>query len=376
MDQTQPPLAETDPAILKRRQPLAPGATVGIVGGGQLGRMLSMAANRLGYRVHIFTPDEDSPAAQVSAQATVADYSDEAALHAFASSTDVITFEFENIPHQSVQWLNEHVSVRPRWESLHITQNRIREKTFLRDSGVELPPFRAVSSADDLALALEDIGRPAVLKTAQMGYDGKGQVMINQAMTAEEAWKLMGANEGVLEAFVDLACEISVVLARGLDGSIQSYPAVENLHKNHILHTTTYPASVSNQLASDADQAARTIAEALDYVGVMAVELFVTKAGKLLVNEIAPRPHNSGHWTIDACSVSQFEQGIRAVCGLPLGDPTPHSRAIMTNMIGNDVDDWLALNGEPGAIMHLYGKKEARPGRKMGHVTRLTGPAI
>lgn len=352
--------------------PLAPGSTVGIVGGGQLGRMLAMAAARMGYRCHVLTPEENSPAAQVAETATIADYTDERALRAFAENCDVVTFEFENIPHRSVQWLSGRVPVRPGWKSLRIAQDRLREKDFLtKIAKVPVATYRLVESARGLERALAEIGRPAVLKTARMGYDGKGQVMIDRHTAVEDAWARMGSERGTLECFIDMKLEISIVLARGLNGEIKTYPPVENLHKNHILHTTTYPANIGRDLAVQADRAARAIAKALDYVGVMAVEMFVADGGELLINEIAPRPHNSGHWTIDACGCSQFEQGVRAVCGLPLGDPAPHSSARMTNLIGGDVEDWLALMTEPGAIPHIYGKREARPGRKMGHVTRL-----
>ena len=350
---------------------LAPGRTIGILGGGQLGRMTALAAGALGYRCHIFTPEADSPASQVAAATTVADYEDERAIEAFAATVDVATFEFENVPVETVLAIERRVPVRPGPKALRVSQDRLVEKTFLRELGTLPAEFIAVDSPAALEAALAALGRPAVLKTARLGYDGKGQVMIDAATTVEDAWDRMGAPIGVLERFVDYACEISVVIARALDGSMRSYVPVENRHRNHILWETHAPARIAPALAAEAEALARRIAEALDIVGLLAVEMFVTRDGRVLVNEIAPRPHNSGHWTMDACVTSQFEQFVRAICGLPLGSPERHSDAVMTNLLGDEVDGWAEILEDPGAKLHLYGKGEARPGRKMGHVNRL-----
>ncbi len=359
------------PGARKRAPAIPPGATVGMVGGGQLGRMTALAAARLGYRVHVYCPEADSPAAQVSAAATVAAYDDEGALDRFARSVDVVTFEFENIPARTVEILAAHVPVRPSARCLEVAQDRLKEKTFLNAHGAPTAPFMRIGTAHDLACQLDEIGRPAVLKTATMGYDGKGQVMIRADTDLAEAWRLMGADVGILEGFVDYACEVSVVLARGLDGQIAAYDTVENRHKDHILDVTLAPAPVAPEIAAEAERIAARVAGALDLVGLLAVEMFVTRDGRVLVNEIAPRPHNSGHWTIDACVTSQFEQFVRAVCGLPLGDPARHSDAAMKNLIGDDVERFGALIADPGAKVHLYGKARALPRRKMGHVTWL-----
>ncbi len=356
---------------MAKNHPLPPGSTIGIVGGGQLGRMTALAAARLGYRCRIFTPEADSPAEQVADAATVAAYDDAAALDAFASAVDVVTFEFENIPAASVQRMAEHAPVRPKAEILRIAQDRILEKTFINKLGIATAPWREVGDLATLKTAAAAIGLPAVLKTARMGYDGKGQAKIAAHDDLAAAWKGLGADAGVLEAFIDLEREISVIVARDQGGKSASYPAVENVHTNHILDTTTAPAAISPALGEQARATAEKIAAALDLVGLLAVEMFVARDGRLLVNEIAPRPHNSGHWTIDACPVSQFEQLVRAIAGLPLGSVERHSDAIMTNLIGEDVLDWPRLAAEPGACLHLYGKKDVRAGRKMGHVTRL-----
>lgn len=353
-------------------KPLPPGSTIGIIGGGQLGRMSALAAARLGYRVHVFTPETDSPAEQVAAQATVAAYDDLAALEVFAGSVDVITFEFENIPAPSLRLLDSLAPVRPSWHVLEIAQDRISEKRFFNGIGIATAPWAEISSLDDLRQAAERIGRPAVLKTTRLGYDGKGQVKITAKTDLDQAWSSLGGAVGVLEGFIDFSGEISVIVARGLDGQTVAFEPAWNVHANHILDTTTVPAPISPPLADRATQVALKAAQALDLVGLLAVEMFVTKCGDVLVNEMAPRPHNSGHWTMDACVTDQFEQFIRAVCGLPLGIPDRHSDAVMTNLIGKDVDNWLALLREPGAKLHLYGKAEARSGRKMGHVTRLS----
>lgn len=350
---------------------LPPGATIGIVGGGQLGRMTALAAARLGYRCHIFTPEPDSPAAQVSAAATVAAYDDEAALRRFVAAVDVVTFEFENVPADSVRLLAETRPVRPDWNVLRIAQDRILEKRFFNDIGVPTAPWREVTGPESLAAALAEIGRPAVLKTTRLGYDGKGQVKITAGTDPAEAWSRMGAAVGVLEGFVDFTCEVSVIVARGVDGRTACFDVVENRHVNHILDVTIAPADLSADLAGRARGIAEESARALNLVGLLAVEMFVTRDGRILANEMAPRPHNSGHWTMDACLTDQFEQFVRAVCGLPLGSPQRHSDAEMKNLIGADIDRWPDLLREAGARLHLYGKAEARAGRKMGHVNRL-----
>ncbi|HEX6977963.1 MAG TPA: 5-(carboxyamino)imidazole ribonucleotide synthase [Alphaproteobacteria bacterium] len=353
-------------------KPLAPGATIGILGGGQLGRMTALAAARLGYRCHVFTPEHNAPAIQVTAAATVADYADHAALATFARSVDVVTYEFENIPADSVAQLARLVPVRPKPEALAICQDRLREKDFLNSIGVATARFREVTDAAALARAVRELGRPCVLKTAQLGYDGKGQVVIKPDTDLDEAWRAMGAARGIVESFVDFALEISVVVARGLDGSKATYVPVENQHRNHILDQTIAPARIPPDVAMKAEAVAAHVAQELDLVGVLAVEMFVDRDNAVLVNELAPRPHNSGHWTIDACITSQFEQLVRAICGLPLGSPERHSDAVMKNLIGDDVAQWAEILKDPGARLHLYGKREARPGRKMGHVTRLS----
>ncbi|AVM73274.1 N5-carboxyaminoimidazole ribonucleotide synthase [Magnetospirillum gryphiswaldense MSR-1] len=351
--------------------PLPPGGTIGIIGGGQLGRMAALAAARLGYRVHVFTPEVDSPTEQVAATATIAAYDDMKALEAFARAVDVVTFEFENIPAASVRLLTSLVPVRPSWKVLEVAQDRISEKRFFNGIGIATAPWAEINSAADLKAGVERIGRPAVLKTTRLGYDGKGQVKITAKTDLDQAWASMDGATAVLEGFIDFAGEVSVIVARGLDGGCATFDPAWNVHTNHILDTTTIPAPISQPLAERAIQVALKAAEALDLVGLLAVEMFVTKAGDVLVNEMAPRPHNSGHWTMDACVTDQFEQFIRAVCGLPLGSPDRHSDAVMTNLIGSDVDKWLDFLKEPGAKLHLYGKAEARSGRKMGHVTRI-----
>jgi 5-(carboxyamino)imidazole ribonucleotide synthase len=354
------------------RKVIAPGSTIGVIGSGQLGRMTSLAAARLGYRVHVYSPENDSPTEQVCAAATVAPYDDEDALRAFAEAVDVITFEFENVPHESVQVLDEIVPVHPKWECLYIARNRVREKQFVNDCGIGTAPWREVNSESDVAAALVDIGRPAILKTAELGYDGKGQVRIDGEVTAAEAWEAFGdAGQGVLEGMVDFEREISVVVARNPAGEMKSYDPVENRHKNGILDVTIAPAEIEPELAAEAVEMAETLVEKMDLIGLLAVEMFVVKGNRLLVNEMAPRPHNSGHWTIDACLTSQFEQFVRAVCGLPLGSTERHSNAVMQNLIGDDVKGWSDVLDSPSHKLHLYGKAEARPGRKMGHVTRL-----
>ncbi len=350
---------------------LSPNSTIGIFGGGQLGRMTAMAAARLGYKCHIYAPESDIPASQVSARTTRASYDDAAALAEFARSVDVVTLEFENIPVEAVRRVDAITPVHPGAGVLEICQDRIREKSFLNGIGIATAPWAEVTDLESLQAAEAKIGRPTVLKSARFGYDGKGQAALREGDIAVDVLAAVGADSCILEGFVDFTCEVSVMVARGQDGETAVWPAVENHHVKHILDTTVAPAGVSPGVASKAGEIARHIAREIGLVGVMGVEMFVTPGGDLLVNEMAPRPHNSGHWTIDACLTSQFEQLVRIVCGLPLGSTERHSDAVMKNLIGDDADAWPEILAEPGAFLHLYGKAETRPGRKMGHVTRL-----
>jgi 5-(carboxyamino)imidazole ribonucleotide synthase len=351
---------------------LAPGAVIGIVGGGQLGRMIALAAARLGYRCHVLTPEQDSPAAQVTNLATVAPYHDEAAALRFAGAVDVITMEFENLPVDALEAMARHRPVRPAPQVLATCQDRRREKEFLDRIGVPTAAHVAVDSAEMLARALSEIGRPAILKSARWGYDGKGQARIGGDTEPALAWAEAGAGDCVLERLIDFEREISVITARGLDGAQASYVPVENRHRDQILVRTIAPAPIPAALADQARALAERIAAELELIGLLAVEMFVTRDQRLLVNELAPRPHNSGHWTIDACAVSQFEQLVRAICGLPLGDASRFADATMDNLLGGAVEGWREILREPGARLHLYGKAGIRPGRKLGHVTRLT----
>jgi 5-(carboxyamino)imidazole ribonucleotide synthase len=350
---------------------LPPGSTIGMMGGGQLGRMTALAAASFGYRVHVFTPETDSPCAQVSARTTVAAYDDEAALDAFAKAVDVVTLEFENLPAEALDRLARHRPVRPSAPVLRVAQDRLLEKEFCRKLGIGTAPFRPVDRIFELEEAIAALGRPSVLKTRRFGYDGKGQVKIDATTDPGEALASLKGASAILEGFVNFEREISVIAARGVDGTVIAYPAVENRHENHILATTIAPAPVSAGIAAEAQQIAVALAGALDVVGLLAVEMFVTRDGHVLVNEMAPRPHNSGHWTIEGCPTSQFAQLVRAVAGLPLGPVAPFRPAEMRNLIGSEADEWPRLAADPAAHLHLYGKAEARPGRKMGHVTRL-----
>jgi 5-(carboxyamino)imidazole ribonucleotide synthase len=352
-------------------RPLPPGSVIGILGGGQLGRMIALAAARLGYRCHVFAPEPEAPAVQVTNLATIADYADANALDAFAAAVDVVTLEFENIPEASVRRLEQRVPVRPRADVLHIAQDRLREKDFLNDIGVATTRYAGVTTAKALIRSARNIGYPVVLKGARLGYDGKGQALIGNAGETEAAWAKIGAARGIVEAWAEFALEISVIVARGVDGACTTFPPGENRHLEHILDQTIVPARIDPELAMRAEATAHHIAERLDLVGLLAVEMFVTADGELLVNELAPRPHNSGHWTIDGCVTSQFEQCVRAVCGLPLGATNRYGDAVMKNLVGDEVEGWLELLADPTAKLHLYGKAEIRPGRKMGHVTRL-----
>jgi 5-(carboxyamino)imidazole ribonucleotide synthase len=353
---------------------LAPGATIGILGGGQLGRMTALAAARLGYRCHVFAPEPDGPAMQVTNLATVAPYDDPAALARFAGAVDVVTIEFENLPLAPLIELARARPMRPAPEVLAICQDRVKEKAFLGAIDVPVTPYWIVRDARELARALRAHGGRAVLKTARLGYDGKGQSVLEPGADVDAAWARLRAEVGILEAWVEFEREISVITARAADGAKATYPPVENQHREHILARTIAPAAIAPELAAAARALAERIAAALDVVGLLAVEMFVTRDGRLLVNELAPRPHNSGHWTIDACAVSQFEQLVRAVCGLPLGAPEPFVQAVMDNLLGAAIESWPQLLAEPGARVHLYGKREVRSGRKLGHVTRLGSP--
>ncbi len=352
---------------------LAPGATIGILGGGQLGRMLSVAASRLGFKTHIFEPGANPPAGQVAQSVTTAPYEDEAALRAFAASVDVITYEFENIPTSALDILEALRPIPPGRAALATSQDRLAEKAFLRDLGLMTAPFADVASEADLNSALETIGAPAILKTRRFGYDGKGQARIMALEDAASAYADMAGAPSILEGFVNFSNEVSVIGARALNGSVACFDPGENVHLGGILHTTTVPARLSPSQRSDAVLIAARILNALDYVGVMGVELFVTAEG-LVVNEIAPRVHNSGHWTQNGCVIDQFEQHIRAVAGWPLGDGSRHSNVVMENLIGEDVAR-IPQIAESCTAIHLYGKAEAKPGRKMGHLNRIIGPA-
>ena len=358
------------------RGPILPGCAIGVLGSGQLGRMFAIAARRMGYRVHTFSPDEDTPTGQVADVEITASYDDLDAVRSFASKVSAVTFEFENVPAATAEAAAECAPVRPSGEVLHITQHRLREKTFLAKSALPVTPFRRVDSVASLQEALTEFGFPAVLKSAGFGYDGKGQYTIHRADELQKAWEAVGEQEAVLEAFIDFERELSVVAARCENGQFVHYGVVENRHRNHILDVTIAPASVGPSVEQDAVEIARTILEKLDVVGVLCVEFFLRKNGTLLVNELAPRPHNSGHFTFDASVTSQFEQQLRAVCGLPLGSVEQLAPAAMANILGDlwepEEPDWAAAASVPNVKLHLYGKLSARPGRKMGHLTALS----
>ena len=349
-------------------EPLRPGSTVGILGGGQLGRMLAVAASRLGLKAHVFEPGANPPAGDVAAAVTAAPYEDADALAAFARAVDVVTYEFENVPTAALDLIEALVPIRPSRNALAVSQDRAAEKRFLEGIGIAVAPWAEVDDRAGLDAAIARIGLPAILKTRRFGYDGKGQARLKTPADVERALAETGHAPAVLEGFVDFEREVSVIVARGMDGETVSFDPGENVHRDGILHTTTVNDRVARGIRADAVLTAAKIVNALEYVGVMGVEMFVTRAG-LLVNEIAPRVHNSGHWTIEACVIDQFQQHVRAVCGWPLGDGSRHSDAVMTNLIGAEADDWQTLAREGG--LHLYGKAESRPGRKMGHVTRL-----
>jgi len=349
-----------------------PGSTVGVMGGGQLGRMFAIAARRMGYRVHTFSPDEDTPTGQLADREVAASYDDAEAVRDFARGIDVLTFEFENVPTQTIAWAGEYCDVRPSAGVLHVCQHRLREKGFLESNGFPLPAFAHIASAAELAAAVEKIGTPCVLKTAAFGYDGKGQRKIEARDDLAEAWAPFEGGAAALEQWVRFEKEVSVLVARSLDGELVTYPVCENVHRHHILDVTVVPASI----APEVDRAARTlagqIAERLGLVGLLAVEMFLLPDGRLLVNELAPRPHNSGHYSFDASVTSQFEQQLRAICGLPLGSTESLRPAAMANLLGdlwsNGEPDWAAALSVPDVKLHLYGKTQPRRGRKMGHL--------
>lgn len=347
---------------------LQPGARIGILGGGQLGRMLALAAARLGFDAVIYTPDEDSPASRVAAETIVAPYEDLDAVRLFAKSVDVVTYEFENVPVETAHAAGEAAPVRPDPKALEVAQDRTVEKDFLNANRAPTVAYRTIGSLPELKDAILQIGTPSILKTRRFGYDGKGQAVIRSADEAGEAWAAIGENPAILEGFARFERELSIIAARGLNGEVRAYPLSENTHADGILKETEAPAEAEDATRQKAFAIAVALLEALDYTGVLGVELFDLGGGELLVNEIAPRVHNTGHWTMDACACDQFEQHVRAVAGWPLGDPEPHSPARMINLIGENAHDWKRWLTEPGAVLHLYGKREVRAGRKMGHV--------
>ena len=354
---------------------ILPNSTIGVFGSGQLGRMFAIEARKMGYRVHTFSPLTDTPTGQVADIETCAQYDDLDAVREFARSVDVVTFEFENVPAATVEAAAEFVAVHPKGEILHTTQNRLREKTFLSDNGFPVTPFRHIKLIDDLYRAADELGYPAVLKTAGFGYDGKGQAKIREPHDIEPAFEAMNGNEAILEAFVEFEKEVSVVCARDQNGDFAHYGVIENEHSNHILDVSFAPAIVSEKVFAEAVEIAQSIADTMGYVGTLCVEFFLTKDEMLLVNELAPRPHNSGHLTFDACATSQFEQQLRAVCGLRLGSTEFYKPAAMANLLGeiwqNGEPNWSDALSDTRIKLHLYGKTEAKPGRKMGHITAL-----
>lgn len=360
-------------ALRTPHSPILPGATIGVLGSGQLGRMFAIAARELGYRIQIYSPDNDTPAGHIADVEWTAAYDDLDKVREFARGVDVVTFEFENVLSITTDAVEGIVPVRPAGRVLHITQQRLREKSFLHANGFPVTPFRRVASLDDMLAAAKELGTPGVLKTASFGYDGKGQIKVPTYADAAAAWESLKGAEGIYEAFVNFDKEVSVVAARTLSGEFNAFPVFENRHADHILDVTFAPAAISEKLAREATELARGILEKLDVVGLLTVEMFVTRGGRLLVNELAPRTHNSGHLTIDACVTSQFEQQVRAVCGLPLGSTELRPPAAMANLLGHlwahGEPNWPAALEDPLVKLHLYGKTEARIGRKMGHFT-------
>ncbi|MFN2500565.1 MAG: 5-(carboxyamino)imidazole ribonucleotide synthase [Pyrinomonadaceae bacterium] len=354
---------------------IPPNSTIGVFGSGQLGRMFAIEARKMGYRVHTYSPESDTPTGQVADEETCASYDDLDAVKKFAQLVDVISFEFENVPAATVERASEYVDVQPAGTILHTTQNRFREKTFLSANGIPVTPYRHIKVIEDLYKAVEELSLPAVLKTAGFGYDGKGQARIDAVDEIEKVFADLDGRDAVLEAFVDFEKEVSVVCARDRRGDFQHYGVIENRHTNHILDVSMAPARVSEKVLSDAVEITRTIADTMSYVGTLAVEFFLTGTDKLMVNELAPRPHNSGHLTFDACVTSQFEQQLRAVCGLPLGSTQFYRPAAMANLLGDiwlsGDPNWGAVASHPDVKLHLYGKMEPRKGRKMGHLTAI-----
>lgn len=360
--------------VKRDNTPLAPGSTIGILGGGQLARMLAQAASRIGLNCHVYAPEADSCAFEVVKRGTVAAYSDQDALARFANDCDVITYEFENVPSQTAAFLSQRRPVLPDPRVLATTQDRLIEKEFVDNLDIATAPYAAVGDAPQLFEAVRKVGLPAILKTRRFGYDGKGQYRIEAGGDPAAAWRALNGAACILEGFVPFEREVSVVVARGRDGSLQSFDVTENEHRDHILKVSRVPAAIPDPVAGEAVRIAESIATACDYVGVLAVEMFVMRSGaaqRVLVNEIAPRVHNSGHWTIDGCTVSQFEQHIRAVAGWPLAVPLRLGRVEMVNLIGAEAADYARWLTVPGASLHLYGKGDPVPGRKMGHVTRV-----
>lgn len=353
-----------------------PGSTIGILGGGQLGKMIAIAANNLGYKTHIYCPEHSSPALQVTNNATISSYLDYNKLKEFAAKVDIVTLEFENIPCDTIKFLNsQNKAVHPNWESLYIAQNRLREKEFIQSLDIETTKFFSVKDITSLKEAAESLGLPFILKTLEQGYDGKGQILIDSEQILENTITLLKSNKNnsfIAEAWVDYQMEISVLIARKQNAETSIFPCTENIHRQGILHTSKAPITISENIIKQAYKYASIIADKLELIGLLAIEFFITKEGKILVNEMSPRPHNSGHWTLDACITSQFEQLIRAVCDLPFGRTDAHSKAIMTNLIGKEVDAWLHYMQNPNTKLHLYGKDEIKPGRKMGHFTTLS----
>ena len=360
---------------------IPPGKTIGVLGGGQLGRMFAHAAERLGYRVHIYEPAADSPAGEVSAREVNAPYTDVEQLKAFVQGCDVVTYEFENIPVEPLWSVEKLAVLNPQSGVLEVCQNRMREKTWLRKNGFPHVPFTEVEAGDDLEAGIRRIGTPCVVKTADFGYDGKGQVKVTDAASAEKAVTAFTRQRAVVEKYIDFKCELSVIVARTPKGEMRTFPVAENIHTKHILDFSIAPARVSEAIRVEAENLGKAIAEKLGVVGLLAIELFLTDRGEILVNELAPRPHNSGHYTMDACATSQFEQHVRAICGLPLGDVSMPSPAVMVNILGDawrwqkgqvaGEPNWSAVLADPRARLHLYGKREPRIGRKMGHFTVL-----
>jgi 5-(carboxyamino)imidazole ribonucleotide synthase len=351
---------------------LEQGAKIGILGGGQLGRMLALAGAKLGFDVHIFEPEADCPAGRVAAHCVTASWDDLDALGRFAAGVDVLTFEFENVPATSLAHVAAIKLIRPGLKSLELTQDRLVEKVFINELGLTTASYAKIENSQELQSAVSQFGPTGILKSRRFGYDGKGQIRVDANSDLIKIWDGIKSQAWIFEGFVDFAFEVSVILARGQDGAIVAYDVTQNIHRNGILHTSNVPSSLNKAQVDAALAQATTIAQALDHVGVLAIEFFVTQNGDLIVNEIAPRVHNSGHWTMDGCNVCQFQQHMRAVAGWPLGDPTRHSAHIeMTNLIGDDVNNWHSLAAETGSFLHLYGKRDARAGRKMGHINRV-----